>query len=110
MIKVTYLPASSNTPLPDPSKHEYDFETFEEFKQWVQGYVCVHCLILFYEDTNNHPKTLEDWMSKGCGWEIDVSDPDDMIDWDGEMVLPENYHEEWEEHIHILADAFERHG
>lgn len=110
MINVAYLPASSNTPLPDPTKQEYDFKTFDEFKQWVQGYVCVHCLVGFYESHLEHPKTLADWLDMGCGWEISVFDPDNEIDWNTEMVLPESYQKEWEEQVNILADAFERHG
>lgn len=110
MINVAYLPSSQNTPLPDPSKHEYDFKTFGEFKQWTQDYVCVHCLVAFYESHLKDPKTLKDWLSKGCGFEISVFDPDGMVDWDAEMLLPENYKEELEEHMQILADAFERHG
>lgn len=110
MIKVEYLPLSNNTPLPDPSKSEWVFETHSDFKKWAQDYVCVYCLVDFYDSYKRDPKNLRDWMSKGCGCEVEITDEDKQINWDDEMSLPETYKDELEEHMQILADAFERHG
>ena len=35
-IKVEYYPAFEKSPLPNPDEMEWEFQTFEEFKDWVQ--------------------------------------------------------------------------
>jgi hypothetical protein len=93
MITVTYGPAGEASPLPN-GKSEYTFTGFEAFKDWVQGYVCVHCLVDFYYcNRNTAPSTLKDWLEMGCGCEIYIEDPNDMIDWDIKMQLPDNFME-----------------
>lgn len=92
MIKVEYYPSGEKSPLPEGNS-EYSFETFEDFKGWVQKYVCVHCLIDFYDCNDRKPKTIDDWLDMGCGCEIGIEDPQDMIDWESEMKLPENFEE-----------------
>ena len=110
MIKVEYLPFSTNTPLPDPTKTEWVFESHADFKQWVQNYVCIHCLVDFYDLKRQDPKTLDDWLTMGCGCEIDVTDEENEILWDDLMTLPENYATERDNYVAMMIDAFDRHG
>lgn len=92
MITVDYYPAGERSPLPN-GKETYDFNTFQEFKDWVQSYVCVHCLVEYQELENEEPSTLSHWLEMGCGCEIGIEDPKDMIDWDAKMNLPQRYHD-----------------
>lgn len=90
-IKVEYYPAFEKSPFPNPDVSEWEFESHEEFKEWVQGYVCVHCLIDYEEWTGKQPTTLGHWLHMGCGCEIGVDDTDNIIDWDDEMEYTETY-------------------
>jgi hypothetical protein len=93
MITVEYYPAGEKSPLPNGDA-THSFETFDDFKAWVQSYVCIHCLVDFYEFSNGKvPTTLEHWLDMGCGCEIGVGDPNNMIDWDSQMELPNNFME-----------------
>ena len=98
MIEVIYLPAGEKTPLPDGNV-EYEFNDFTTFKQWVQDYVCIHCLIDFYNFADKLPVTLGDWLDMGCGCEIFVYDEKNMIDWDSEMILPETFAQELAKYV-----------
>lgn len=93
MIIVTYIPSGESSPLPN-GKTECRFDDFQTFKEWVQGYVCIHCLVDFYDFNEKIPVTLSDWLDMGCGCEIFIEDDSDMIDWDSKMVLPENFAQE----------------
>lgn len=90
MIAVEFMPAGERSPLPH-GERIYNFLSFSEFKKWVQGYVCIHCLNDFKDMTEKDPETIEDWLSMGCGYEIYIEDPNTLIDWDAKMVLPENW-------------------
>jgi hypothetical protein len=92
MIAVTYLPAGEVSPLPGGLK-SYAFIDFDEFKNWVQDYVCVHCLVDFKEFTGKDPITIADWLEMGCGCEIDIEYDEGDIDWDSKMILPKEYFE-----------------
>ncbi len=93
MIIVEYYPAGEASPLPN-GETVHLFKTFEDFKEWVQSYVCIHCLVDFYDFYDNAiPSTLKDWLDMGCGCEIGVEDPNDLIDWDSKMKLPDNFME-----------------
>jgi hypothetical protein len=97
-IVVEYLPAGEHSPFPD------------EFKQWVQGYVCVHCLVDYLEFRGKEPETLAHWLDMGCGCEIDVADEHNMINWDDKMEKTEKIRTELDNYKQMMADAFERHG
>jgi hypothetical protein len=90
MIIVEYYPAGENSPLPGGSR-EYEFETFSSFLHWVGQYVCINCLVDFTTFHEEEPKTLADWLDMGCGCEIGITDSNDMIFWDTEMKLPDNF-------------------
>jgi hypothetical protein len=93
MIVVTYLPAGETSPLPGGLK-TYGFIDFDEFKQWVQDYVCVHCLVGFKDFAGRDPETILDWLEMGCGCEIDIDYDKGDIDWNSSMILPKEYFEE----------------
>lgn len=109
MIVVEYYPAGEKSPFPDTNAAEWTFNTHEEFKQWVQGYVCVHCLVDFYDWHRKDPTTLADWLAMGCGCEIGVTDENNMINWDDKMIVPENYAKMRDDHIEMMVSSFERH-
>lgn len=109
-IVVEYYPAGEPSPFPDPSVTEWQFKTHDEFKRWVQGYVCIHCLIDFFEFTGKEPETLHDWLHMGCGCEIGVTDDSNLIDWDDKMVKSDDYHKALDDYKQMMADAFDRHG
>jgi len=109
-IVVEYYPAGEKSPFSDPDKTMWTFETHEQFKQWVQGYVCVYCLVDFTSFNSRRPETLHDWLEMGCGCEIGVTDESNLIVWSDTMVLPANFEDELQEHTDIMADAFDRHG
>jgi hypothetical protein len=90
MISVDYYPSGEGSPLPN-GQSTYTFITFSEFKRWVQSYVCIHCLVDFKEQKGYDPSTLKHWLDQGCGCEIGIGDPNDKIDWDASMTLPENF-------------------
>lgn len=90
MIHVTYHP-SGPSPFPDPSSNTHTFADAASFYDWVQGYTCAYCLHAFYEDQGKLPKSLADWLHWGCGFEIDVTDDDNIIDWDHPMTLPDDF-------------------
>jgi len=79
MIAVTYLPSDERSPLPGDVR-ECRFDDFTAFKQWVQDYVCIHCLLDFYQFTYKAPTTLGEWLDMGCGCEIFIEDENDIID------------------------------
>lgn len=110
MIVVEYYPAGEPSPFPDSSAREWTFDTHEQFKDWVQGYVCVHCLVDFLEFTGKEPVTLHDWLHMGCGCEIGVTDENNMINWDDPMIMTEKARTELDNYKQMMADAFERHG
>ena len=109
-IKVEYYPAFEKSPLPNPDEMEWEFQTFEEFKDWVQGYVCVHCLIDYEDLTGEQPTTLKHWLEMGCGCEIGITDESNMIDWNAKMEYPKGYEEARQDYREMMADAFDRHG
>lgn len=92
MIKVTYMPAYERSPLPEDAR-EYIFLTFQEFKEWVQNYVCTSCLLDFYDMNGEDPSDLGDWLDMGCGCEIEIDEGEYPIDWHSPMELPENFEE-----------------
>ena len=110
MIVVDFYPAGERSPFPDSSKTQWSFATHEEFKQWVQSYVCIHCLVDFYDFNQKDPETLHDWLDMGCGCEIGVTDEQNMINWDDKMIVPDNYVKMRDDHIEMMTSAFERHG
>jgi hypothetical protein len=81
MITVTYLPSGERGPFPDGAT-EGVFNTHAEFKAWVKAYVCEHCLVDFEELTGRNATSIGDYMAMGCGCEVDVEDPNNLIDWD----------------------------
>lgn len=85
LIVVEYLPAGEKSPFPDPDQITWEFKTHQEFKEWVQDYVCVHCLVDFLDFRGKEPETLSDWLDMGCGCEIDVIDESNLIQWDDLM-------------------------
>ncbi len=96
MIVVTFLPSGEASPLPGGLK-TYAFIDFDEFKQWVQAYVCFWCLVDFKDFAEKDPVTIADWLSMGCGCEIRIESDEGDIDWDAPMVLPKKYFEEDED-------------
>ena len=85
-IIVEYLPFGEPSPFPEPDKCTWEFKTHQEFKEWVQGYVCVHCLVDFLDFRGKEPETLADWLNMGCGCEIEVTDDSNLINWDDKMI------------------------
>lgn len=85
-IVVEWYPSGEDSPFPDPKTTEWEFGSHKEFKEWVQGYVCVHCLVDFLDFTKREPETLKDWLNMGCGCEIGVTDTDNIIKWDDKMT------------------------
>ena len=77
MIKVTYLPEFEKSPLPNEDT-VHNFIDHRAFKEWVLGYVCGSCLLGFETATGRSADTLEDWLSQGCGCEIEIEDPDNL--------------------------------
>lgn len=110
LIVVEYYPAGEKSPFPNPDVNEWIFETHDDFKQWVQGYVCTSCLVDFLEFRGFVPETLADWLDMGCGCEIGVTDEDKIINWEDRMTLPDNFQTELYNYRQMMADAFERHG
>jgi hypothetical protein len=88
-IVVEWYPAGEYSPFPDKEAPEWAFSSHEEFKEWVQGYVCVHCLVDFLDFTGREPETLKEWLGMGCGCEIGVTDESGMIRWDDKMIKTE---------------------
>lgn len=84
IIKVSYLP-SDGANIFGTGERDHEFNTFDEFVVWVRNYVCEYCLDDFREYANREPITIEDWLSMGCGCELDIEDDHDMIDWDFKM-------------------------
>lgn len=74
MIEVTYLPADDGNL--GYGKKARCFPVAGEFYTWLKSWVCKSCAGEY------EPKTVSDYMSTGCGCEIDVEDPKDMIDWE----------------------------
>lgn len=110
LIEVEYYPDGEQSPFPDPNERKWVFETHEDFKSWVQGYVCVHCLVDFASIYNKTPTTLRDWLDTGCGCEIGVTDVDAAINWEDTMALPDSFEQELDDYQQMMADAFARHG
>ena len=90
MITVEYYPAYERSPLPNGDR-EHVFETYHDFKEWVKGYVCIHCLETFKAWHGKEPETLADWLDGGCGCEIGIDDPDEQICWNDIMEYPTEY-------------------
>jgi hypothetical protein len=84
-ITVEWYPYGEASPFPDSTATEWEFSSHEEFKEWVQDYVCVHCLVDFLDFTKREPETLKDWLGMGCGCEIGVTDQSNIINWDALM-------------------------
>ena len=110
LIVVEYYPCGEPSPFPDPNEKEWVFESHEDFKSWVQGYVCVHCLVDFNEFVGRKPETLKDWLHMGCGCEIGVTDVDNTVNWEDRMILPDNFEQVLDDYQQMMADAFARHG
>lgn len=107
MIEVEYYPVFLiASPLPNKEK-EYIFQTYEEFKEWVQSYVCVNCLLDFELFTCRQPKTIHDWLEMGCGCEIGIADPDNIIQWEDEMIYTQEYLDYREEHMEEIQKEME---
>jgi hypothetical protein len=85
-ITVEWYPAGEDSPFPDPKAIEWAFNSHEEFKEWVQGYVCVHCLVDYLGFRGKEPETLKDWLNMGCGCEIGITDESSMINWNAPMI------------------------
>ena len=81
MITVTYLPSGERGPFKDGAT-EGVFNTHDEFKAWVKSYVCEHCLEDFEDFTERKAVSVADYMSMGCGCEVYVEDPENIIDWE----------------------------
>jgi len=95
MIVATFLPSGEKSPLPG-GLEIYAFFNFDEFKRWVQDYVCVNCLVDFKELMGKDPSTIEDWLEMGCGCELDLEYDEGDIDWEAKMTLPAEYFEYFE--------------
>ena len=81
MIIVNYLPVFlTSSPLPN-GKQSCSFSSYEDFKTWVKSYVCIHCLEDFEEFYERKPTTVSDWLSMGCGCEIEIIDESNAINW-----------------------------
>ena len=83
-ITVLYMPAGEKSPLPNGNR-EHLFITHNEFKEWVATYVCGSCLLDFENEYGKPAETIGDWLEGGCGCEIDVDDPNNMIYWNDAM-------------------------
>ena len=81
MITVTYLPAGERGPFKDGAT-EGVFNTHAEFKRWVKSYVCEHCLESFEDFIGRKAISIGDYMEMGCGCEVHVEDPNNLIDWE----------------------------
>ena len=84
MITVHFAPAGETSPLPNGDR-THNFRDHRAFKEWVLGYVCGSCLIDFELETGRSAETLGDWLSQGCGCEIDIEDPNNLIYWNDAM-------------------------
>jgi hypothetical protein len=109
-IVVEFYPAGEKSPFPNPDVSDWTFNSHDELKQWVQDYVCIHCLVDFYDSHQKDPETLDDWMSMGCGCEVGVTDDSNMINWDDRMIVPKEYPKMRDDYVAMMVDAFERHG
>jgi hypothetical protein len=86
MITVEYYPVFITT-SPLPNGKQFDtFNSHEEFVSWVKTYVCKHCLEDFKDFYGRPATTLDDWLDMGCGCEIGVEDPDNLINWYEAMI------------------------
>jgi len=99
-ITVEWYPAGEDSPFPDNSATEWNFVSHEEFKEWVQGYVCQHCLIDFLDFRGKEPETLKDWLDMGCGCEIGITDNGKIIKWDDQMKKTEA--------VQLLLDEYKK--
>lgn len=88
-ITVRYLPAHESSPLPNGAK-AHIFASSEEFKVWVQSYVCTNCLVDYHSFAGAKPETLADWLDGGCGCEIGIHDDGNTIEWESKMVQPKD--------------------
>lgn len=85
MITVTYLPAYENTPFKD-NETQCVFQSHEDFKEFVRGYVCNSCLKDFKDFCERDAVSVADYLDMGCGCEIDIEDPNNLIRWDESMI------------------------
>lgn len=86
MITVEYYPAFiATSPLPNGEQYAI-FNLQEEFVAWVKTYVCIHCLESFQECYGRSATSLSEWLDTGCGSEIGVEDPNNLINWN-EVIL-----------------------
>lgn len=83
-ITVLYMPGFEKSPLPNGDK-EHTFLTHDAFKEWVATYVCGACLLDFENEYGQQAETLKDWLDGGCGCEIHITDPDNLIYWNDRM-------------------------
>lgn len=81
MITVIYAPSDNGSIGPNGEKIMI-FNTHAEFRDWVPTYVCSSCIEDFREWNERDPVTISDYLSHGCGCEIDIDDPDNLIYWD----------------------------
>jgi hypothetical protein len=84
MIKVIYLPAGEPGPFVDGAR-EGIFESHDDFKSWVKSYVCGYCLEDFEEFTGRKAVSVADYMAMGCGCEVEVEDPENIVNWEDEI-------------------------
>jgi hypothetical protein len=104
-ILVEYLPYGEASPFPDPTQNVWRFETHKDFKEWVQDYVCLHCLVDFLDISGKEPESLSDWLQMGCGCEIGVTDEHNMIKWDDKMEKTEYVQSELDNYKKMMAEG-----
>ena len=80
MITVEYLPADG--PISMIPEGTIAFNTANEFVVWLSAYVCQSCLNEYKNFHDKEPKTVADWLWGGCGCEIEIHDPENMIDYE----------------------------
>ena len=103
-ILVEYLPWSEPSPFPDPTQNVWKFENHKDFKEWVQEYVCEHCLVDFLDFRGREPETLSDWLDMGCGCEIEVTDKSNLIHWNDQMIKTDHIKSVLEEYKRNMAE------
>lgn len=60
---------------------ELKFNNFNDFVEWCKGYVCKACYKDFETHYGGKVETLSNLLAMGCGCEIKIEDPQNLIDW-----------------------------
>ena len=84
-ITVTYLPDDDRT------DRIWSFDDWQSFRKWLQEYVCVFCLEYEFDWHETDKLSLDDIQSSGCMCEIDIEDPDNLIQWDEILFNAESF-------------------